>query len=66
MVSVVIQHPDRIWDPPSLLSKRYRRLFSGERSKAAGIVKLTTHLHLVPRVIMRGATPPLPQYVHIA
>jgi hypothetical protein len=26
-------------------------------------VKLTTHLHLVPRSRMRGATPPLSQYV---
>jgi hypothetical protein len=34
--------------------------------KAPGIVKLTTHLHLVPRLIMRGAIPPLPQYVFMA
>jgi hypothetical protein len=26
-------------------------------------VKLTTHLHLVPRLRMRGAVPPLPQYI---
>jgi len=26
-------------------------------------VKLTTHVHLVPRLRMRGAIPPLPQYV---
>jgi len=26
-------------------------------------VKLTTHFHLVPRSRMRGAIPPLPQYV---
>jgi hypothetical protein len=35
--------------------------------KAAGTWgKLTTHLHLVPRSRMRGATPPLPQYVFMA
>jgi hypothetical protein len=26
-------------------------------------VKLTTHLHLVPRLRMRGAIPPLPQHI---
>jgi hypothetical protein len=26
-------------------------------------MKLTTHLHLVPRSRMRGSIPPLPQYV---
>jgi len=31
--------------------------------KAAGGVKLTTYLHLVPRLRMRGALPPLPKYV---
>jgi hypothetical protein len=29
-------------------------------------VKLTTHLHLVPRSRMRGVIPPLPQYVFMA
>jgi hypothetical protein len=29
-------------------------------------VKLTTHLHLVPRSRLRGAIPPLPQYVFMA
>jgi hypothetical protein len=29
-------------------------------------VKLTTHLYLVPRSIMCGAVPPLPQYVFMA
>jgi hypothetical protein len=29
-------------------------------------VKLTTHLHLVPRSIMLGAIPSLPQYVFMA
>jgi len=29
-------------------------------------VKLTTHLLIVPRLRMRGAIPPLPQYVFMA
>jgi hypothetical protein len=29
-------------------------------------VELTTHLHLVPRSRIRGAIPPLPQYVFMA
>jgi hypothetical protein len=29
-------------------------------------VKLTTHLHVMPRSRMRGAIPPLPQYVFMA
>jgi hypothetical protein len=29
-------------------------------------VKLTTHLHLVPKSRMRGAIPPLPQYAVMA
>jgi hypothetical protein len=29
--------------------------------KAAGVVKLTTHLHLMPRSRVRGSIPPLPQ-----
>jgi hypothetical protein len=29
-------------------------------------VKLTAHLHLVPKSIMRGAIPPLPQYAFMA
>jgi len=34
--------------------------------KAAGIVKLTTHLHLVPWSGMRRAIPPLLQYALMA
>jgi len=29
-------------------------------------VNLTTHIHLAPRSIMRGAIPPLPQYFYMA
>jgi len=47
--------PDRLWDPPSLLSKG---------DKATGrYVKLTIHLQLVLRLRMYGAVPPL--YVFI-
>jgi hypothetical protein len=35
-------------------------------SKAAGGVKLITHLHLMPRSRMRGAIPPLSQYAFMA
>jgi hypothetical protein len=38
----------------------------GTRGGAGRGVKLTTHLHVVPRSRMRGARPPLPQYVFIA
>jgi hypothetical protein len=34
--------------------------------KAVGFVKLTTHLHLVPRSRIRGAVTPLPQNVFMA
>jgi hypothetical protein len=36
------------------------------RGKVTRGVKLATHLHLMPRSRMRGATPPLPQYVSMA
>jgi hypothetical protein len=29
-------------------------------------VKLTSHIHVVPRLSIRGAIPPLPQYVFMA
>jgi len=36
------------------------------RGEAARSVKLTTHLHLVPRSRMRGAVLPFPQYTVMA
>jgi hypothetical protein len=52
--------PDRLWGPPSLLSNRYQGLLPWGQSYRG--VKLTTHPHLVPRLRMRGAILPLPQY----
>jgi len=48
-------------DTPSLLSNGYQGLFPWGWS--SGRVKLTTHLHLVPRSRLRVNVPPLPQYV---
>jgi len=56
--------PYRVWGPTSLLSGGYQELFPGD--KAAGGVKLTTHLHLVQRLRMRGAMSLLPQYFFMA
>jgi hypothetical protein len=51
--------PDRLWDPPSLLSNGYQGLFPWG-------MKLTTHVHLMPKSIMRGAILSLPQYNSMA
>jgi hypothetical protein len=51
--------PDRLWPSPPAPS------LNGSRGalpvgKVPGGVKLTTHLHLVPMLRIRGHTPPLP------
>jgi len=42
--------PDRLWDPPSLLTNRYREIFFPG-------VKLTTDLHFLLKLRLRGAIP---------
>jgi hypothetical protein len=49
--------PAWLWSPHSLLCCGYWCSFFG--GKATGGVKLKTHLYIVPRLRMRGATPPL-------
>jgi hypothetical protein len=56
--------PDRLWGPLSILSNGYQRLFPWGKSGRG--VKLTIHLHLVPRLRVRGAIHVLPQYAFMA
>jgi hypothetical protein len=56
--------PDRLWGPTDLLSNGYRRLFHREWSSWG--VNLTTHIHLMPRLSIHGAIPPLPQFAFMA
>jgi hypothetical protein len=42
---------ERLWGPPSLLS-------NGHHGLLPPAVKLTTHVHLMPRLRRRGAIPP--------
>jgi len=56
---ITVLRPHRLWDPPSLRSNGYQGLFPlGQRGRG---VKLTTHLHPVPRSRVHGILPPLPQ-----
>jgi hypothetical protein len=54
--------PDRLWGPPILLSNGYPGSYP--EAKETGIVKLTTHLHLVPRSRKCGSIHPLPICLH--
>jgi len=53
-----LPRPGRLWCPPSVLSNGYDQglFLSG---KSGWGVKLTNHLHLVPRWRICGAIPPL-------
>jgi hypothetical protein len=51
------KRPDRIRRPPSLLFSGYRRFILGVKRPGH---KLTTYLHIVPRLRMSGAIPLLP------
>jgi hypothetical protein len=46
-------HPNQLWSPTSLLSNGYQVFFPWG-------MKLTTDLHLVPRLRMHGVIPLLP------
>jgi hypothetical protein len=55
--------PERLWGPSSLLSNGYQGLFLGEKRPG---VKLTTHLHLVPRTKNVWSYTSTPQYTFMA
>jgi hypothetical protein len=55
--------PERLWGPPSLLSNGYQVLFPWGYS--GRVVKLTTHLHLVPRSKNEWSYTSTPQYTFI-
>jgi hypothetical protein len=65
-----IENPERPARSPTL----YRLSYQGSngypelllRGQSSRFVRLTTLLHLVPRLIMRGALPPFPQCVLMA
>jgi len=50
------KRPERLWGPTSLLFNGYRVI--SRRQNAQG-KKLTIHLHLVPRLKINGAIPPI-------
>jgi len=51
-------HPGGLWSPPSLLSNEYQGLIPWEQSCWG--VKLINYHHLVPKLRIYGAIPPLP------
>jgi hypothetical protein len=55
--------PDGVWNPPSLPAKWSRGLFTPGVNQLRR--KLTSRLYLLPKLKMRGAVTPLPQYVFI-
>jgi hypothetical protein len=55
---------DRFWESPKPLYSGYRGALAPGSSGRG--VKLTTHLHLIPRLRIRGDITPLPRYVLMA
>jgi hypothetical protein len=55
---------ERFWDPSRLLSNRYRGLFPWGKKWPRR--EADQHIYLVPRSRMRGAIPPLSQYVFMS
>jgi hypothetical protein len=56
------QCPDRLWGPPSILSNRHLVLIL--TVNVAGCVKLTTHLHPLPRRRICGSILTLILWIH--
>jgi hypothetical protein len=51
----------KLWGPANFLLYRYRWLFSWEvKSSISWDVKAITHIHILPKLRMHGATPSLP------
>ena len=53
------KRPNRLWGPPCLLFSGYRGYFAGVSYRG---VKLTSYLHLMPRLWMGGTNPIVPPY----
>jgi hypothetical protein len=53
------KRPNRLWGPFCLLFSGYRRYFLGVSYR---VVKLTSYLHLIPRLWMSGTNPLVPLY----
>jgi hypothetical protein len=56
------KHLDQLWGPPSLLHNGSGGIFPSDTSGKG--VKLTTHLHRVPKLRIHGHKPPLPIRLH--
>jgi hypothetical protein len=53
--------PDRLWGPPSFYSVGTGELSPRVKGRS---MKVITHLHLIHRLRLCGAIPPLPQCLH--
>jgi hypothetical protein len=61
-VSLVHNYPERLWEPASLLLRRYQ-CCDGHSGRG---VKLTTHIFQAPKLRMSGAIPLLPLHDFVA